>query len=401
MEKRCPSCGRLMEENEKFCQECGAQYVAPQPAAAEAPQIPAMPVMPELPKAPQLTPDAPAVPVVPAAPEAAQTPAAPAAPVSAESPAPAAETPAAPAPAQQFCQNCGNALKPGERFCSRCGTPLAAAAPAAQPIQQSQVPQQPQAPQQPQEPQPQPGTPMKKGSKALIIIPIAAVVLVAALIVCGVFAVKKVLADRKGDLSYTLSALESALEYEWPDDLPSLPDLDDNDEDPDDTIVDPDSWDVYTDSDYNFSIPVPDGWTVEAEPMDGDGMKVVNLFDESMDVGVLMQYVPGGSSSNIIGNEDTFAASVAENLQFSYYSVNDGSDWSFLGNYDAYNFFYIVAEDDTSLVSFCYDCYVIDTDGGAYIIQVYRSTGTEASETEAYSDAMLYAYQATNYMKLS
>ena len=36
----------------------------------------------------------------------------------------AAEIPVVEAPAQGFCKNCGNTLKPGQVFCGNCGTPI-------------------------------------------------------------------------------------------------------------------------------------------------------------------------------------------------------------------------------------------------------------------------------------
>lgn len=372
MEKRCPACGRLMGEKEKFCQECGAKYIAPQAPVIQAPpEMPAMPVMPEVPKAPE----------VPQTTQGPETP----------------EPPKAPAP---VCPKCGAADTDGERFCKICGTPLAGGQPV--PAQPDTAPVQPDVPPyaaQPGVPQQENLPPMKKGNKALIIIPIVLGVIVIALIIFGFFAVRNFLADKKDDLSGIVSSLE-----DWEEALPSLPELEDGSEDAGEEeeyyTPDVDSWQVYTDSDLGFSMPVPDGWTTDEDSMDADGGKMVSFFSPNEDIGILVQYVPGVSSADFIGSEEACAKSAADAVGYSYYWVSDSCDWSYLSDYDAYNIFYIISEDELSDISLCYDCYVIDAEGGAYVVQVYRVTGLDTEDTDEYDNSMYDSYMASGYLEL-
>ena len=100
---------------------------------------------------------------------------------------------------------------------------------------------------------------------------------------------------KESDLKGIFSSIE-----EWTDDLPSLPDLDDwDDEDNrndadgfEDDMLESNNWQVYTDSDYGFSMPIPDGWTATPGTLDADGGKNVNFYAQAVDVGVLVQYIP-------------------------------------------------------------------------------------------------------------
>ena len=89
----CPNCNAPLEDDVRFCSNCGAAVV-PAEAPAPAPEAPAPAYEPEP------------------------------APVYEPAPAPVYEP--APAPDASFCPNCGEAISGASDFCEHCGAALGA-----------------------------------------------------------------------------------------------------------------------------------------------------------------------------------------------------------------------------------------------------------------------------------
>ena len=140
---------------------------------------------------------------------------------------------------------------------------------------------------------------------------------------------------------------------------------------------------------------MPDGWSTEPVEVDeAYGIKTVSFFSPSTELGIMVHYIAGASSADYVGQEEVNAKAAADALGYSYYWISDTSGWSTLSDYDAYNYFIIISEDEYAETSFCYDSYVIDADGGAYVVQIVRVTGTDSEYTEEYDNAMSDAYMS-------